>query len=57
MLEEQNKSLIKENEEQLNMTIKENQDRLRSVNFIKTKHVRFYYGFRAYISRVKFYLS
>lgn len=35
ILDEQNKSLVKENEEQLNMAMKENQDRIRFVNFIK----------------------
>ena len=35
MLDEHNKVLVKDNEEQLNTVMKENQDRLRFVNFMK----------------------
>ena len=41
MLDELNKSLVKDNEEQLDTVMKENQDRLRFVNFIKKKIICF----------------
>ena len=39
MLDEHNKVLVKDNEEQLNTVMKENQDRLRFVKFIKKNYL------------------